>query len=238
MKNLWIFGCSFSQPFFEYMHPNNEDSGYNKYKKYHDGKFPLTWSELLAKKIGFQLKNCAKGGSCNYRIINRFNKFCHEIQEDDIVIIQWTLNERFWVENYGELVEVSALAHCKKPDFTDNSLEEWFVHRNKKSWVNEIYDFQLMMDNMARLGKFNIFYWSADDQIINSENHEFKSNPKYLMNFATGSVIEYLNNKYNGQLTIEAETNGEVSDVHYGVKGQQLLCDLIYDDLKNKNVLE
>ena len=107
-KRLWVFGCSFSKPFNEYMLVNNEDSTYNKYKKFMGGTFPPTWSELLAKKMGYELMNCAYGGSSNYRIINKFNTNCHKIEEGDIVIVQWTRNERFYALEHkeDELVEI------------------------------------------------------------------------------------------------------------------------------------
>ena len=85
--------------------------------------------------------------------------------------------------------------------------------------------------------KFKVFYWSADNHIINGENQLFKSDPRFLLTFAEYDVINYLCCMYPNQLTIKDDTNGEVGDVHFGVKGHQVLCDFIYQDLDRKNVI-
>ena len=86
MNNLWIFGCSISDD----TQPADRDD-YVKWKGY----LIKTWSEILSKKIGYNLKNYAKSGTSNLDILESFSKHCVDIQNDDIVILNWTELNRF-----------------------------------------------------------------------------------------------------------------------------------------------
>lgn len=237
MKNLFVFGCSFTQPYFDNLNGDLSEGGYTKYRKWKGGTFPKTWSELLADKLGYNLINYGRGGSCNYYNIKEYNDHCHEIQEGDLVIFEWTHVERFWVVMHETVMtNVAGNWQFDNVGLDENTVEEIYVNRSNKLWAQEIYSFQKSMDHMAKLGKYEIFYWSACDIIINSESKEFKSDRKYLLNECDESAITYYARRYDN-LRIYQETNSEISDAHYGEYGHKFLCDKIYDELKEKGAI-
>lgn len=237
MKKLFVFGCSFTQPYFDMLNHDGSVGTYTQYRMWKGGTFPKTWSEILSDQIGYELRNYARGGSCNYHTIKAYNDHCHEIEEGDLVIIQWTYVERFWtVMNERELINVAGPWQFDSLHIGSKTAEETYVNRSYKPWVNEIYSFEKNFDQMAKLGKHNIFYWSACDQIINSESQEFKNKSKYLLSECDKSVITYFADKYDN-LRIYQETKTEVGDAHYGEFGQKFLSDKIYEQLKERNVI-
>lgn len=237
MRNLFVFGCSFTQPYFDNFNGDLSEGGYTKYKRWKGGTFPKTWSELLADKIGYTLKNYGRGGACNYYNIREYNDHCHEIQEGDLVIFEWTHVERFWVVmNEKDLTNVAGNWQYDNVGLHPRTVEEIYVNRNNKPFADEIYSFQKAMDRMAELGKHKIYYWSACDMIINSESKEFKSDPKYLLSECDESAITYYARRYDN-LRIYQETNNEITDAHYGEFGHKFLCDKFYDELKDRGAI-
>lgn len=237
MRNLFVFGCSFTQPYFDNLNGDLSEGGYTRYRKWKGGTFPKTWSELLADKLGFNLINYGRGGACNYYTIREYNNHCHEIQENDLVIIQWTHVERYWIcENHTQLVSVAGnwqYDTFKPIGLRPSTIEEIYVNRIYKPWAEEIYAFQNNIDHIAKLGKHKTYYWSACNMIINSESQEFKKDPKYLLSECDENALYYYARRYKN-LTITQETNNEVGDEHYGEYGHKFLCDKIYDELKDK----
>jgi hypothetical protein len=238
MRNLFVFGCSFTQPYFDDLNADLSEGGFSKYKRWKGGVFPKTWSELLADKLDYTLKNYGRGGSCNYYNIRQYNDRCHEIQEGDLVIFEWTHVERFWVamDDGRVLTSVAGNWQFDNVGLSPETVEEVYVNRSCKAFAEEIYSFQNGMDQMAKLGKYEIFYWSACDLIINSESNDFKSDRKYLLTECDESAISYYARKHDN-LRINQETNNEVTDQHYGEYGHKFLCDKIYDELKDKGAI-
>ena len=90
MNKLWIFGDNASAIFGK-----TKERRFKYYKEYRNGIFPKTWSELLSKELGYDLRNMAVSGQSNYDIFDMFCKCIDQIQKDDIVIIGWGYIERF-----------------------------------------------------------------------------------------------------------------------------------------------
>ena len=235
MKTLWTFGCSFTQPYFDMINHDGSEGHYTKYRKYCGGTFPKTWSELLSDKIDYKLENHGRGGGSCYWSFHRFCEQSHNIQEGDVVIFQWSHIERFIIaQNGNELLNISGPWQFDSAgDLSSRTVEEIYVNRTQIAWIEEINNYMKLMDRLAELGKFKIFYWSACDSIINGESEEFRNQDKFLLNECNRDMIRYLQTKYEG-LTIAQETKEEVPDAHYGRYGHQVLCDLFYNDITSK----
>lgn len=237
MGNLFVFGCSFTQPYFDNLNGDLSEGGYTKYRKWKGGTFPKTWSELLAEKLGLNLINYGRGGACNYYTMREYNNHCHEIQENDLVIVQWTHVERYWIcENHTQLVNVAGNWQFDSIGLDPKTAEEIYVNRSNKPWATEIYSFEKNIDNMSKLGNYKTFYWSACDTIINSESNEFKSDPKYLLSECDESAMYYYARRYEN-LRICNETNNQVTDMHYGEIGHKFLFEKIHSELIEKNAI-
>lgn len=102
MNNLWIFGDSNSA-----LNTQLKNTTV-RYGEYMDivGDFDV-WSEHLAKKINFNLHNHALIGSSNYTIFDTFCSKISKINDGDIVIINWSVNNRFRVgDGHGKFLEI------------------------------------------------------------------------------------------------------------------------------------
>ena len=79
MNTLWIFGDSFSSE-FDY---NNLHENHISYMNIIGVNHIPVWGTVLAEKLGYEIKNLAKGGSSNYQIFQDYCDSCHLIQPND-----------------------------------------------------------------------------------------------------------------------------------------------------------
>ena len=97
--------------------------------------------------------------------------------------------------------------------------------------IEEIYSFQNFIEEFCNSLGCEIYFWSADDEIINKESNEFKSKRKYLFPEANIDMTQYLRRKYGAE-TIHEETSGEVLDQqHYGEKGHIVMGEIFYNEI-------
>ena len=75
MRTLWIFGDSFGA----------------------DYRVDYSWHEQLGNKLGCTVANTALPGVDNTWIVNQFQKYMEQMQEDDYVITLLTDPRRFWL---------------------------------------------------------------------------------------------------------------------------------------------
>lgn len=204
MGKLYVFGCSFSSAF-------NEKSLFNpdmkSYYEFRGNNFPLTWSEILANDLGFELVNTARNGFDNYSIFEEFCKVSDKITSEDIVIIGWSQVFRFrlYSKIRNELKSVNVWQTNKNFDLHDISqrtLDEIIVNRDHQLWINEVYNWMNLINHLSKLVKFKLYYWS-----FFVEFPEF-----YIIN----EILD-LGAKY-----ISDETNGIVNDNHMGEVGHQV----------------
>jgi hypothetical protein len=67
------------------------------------------------------------------------------------------------------------------------------VNRDERPFIEEIYSFQNFIEEFCNSLGCEIYFWSADDDIINKESNEFKSKRKYLFPEANIDMTQYLN---------------------------------------------
>ena len=101
MKKLWVFGDSYTAEYY----PVGKDwvvSNYDLYKEYRGGNLPDVWPTILAKKLGYEVKNLGVGGSANTNIFLAFLGVCEQIEENDRVIVGWSNIKRFVAANFED----------------------------------------------------------------------------------------------------------------------------------------
>ena len=85
MKKVWIFGCSFSSEY--------------KYIKFED-----TYGNLLAKELGYDVKNKSKAANSNDKILYDLTMNLKNINEGDIILFQFSFFSRigFFIDDKEE----------------------------------------------------------------------------------------------------------------------------------------
>ena len=218
----------------EWVGIDGKENHFMRYRKFLGGTLPPIWGTILSKKLGLTHINHGKGGACNDYIFESFCKTAHEIKKGDIVIIEWTINSRFRLAVEDSLMNIRAVDR--------DGLETWGVevcdgilyNREKypQSWAQEIYHRENLIETLAQSVGFEVFFWSADDNIIYSESHTFRNKRKYLISNSNRNLLDYL--LVYGAKTIHMETFGEIIDGHYGGTGHAVMAEHFYKDITKK----
>jgi hypothetical protein len=241
MGKLFTFGCSFTEDFEKVPKYGGTNGGLTSMwayiEMYLDGKVPKSWPKILSEKLGSNLKNYGEGGKSNMRIFENFISKCDEIKPDDIVIINWTGLSRFkWAYKKNFISVLPNTPPYGDGEINKSTMEDILINRCNEIWKSEIYNFIKIINKLSDLVGFEVFYWSTDEIIINSESDEFRSDRKYLLGDCTindgnpFSVFRVLHDF--GAEPIYQETNNQVMDYHYGKTGHEIIADLFYKHIK------
>lgn len=229
MGKLFLFGCSYTAEY---------DMTRTEYKKYYDfrgGNFPPTWGQLLAKKLNLELVNFAEGANGNDEIFDNVCQNCFDFQPDDVVIVGWSYMHRFrWTvpthKKWSRLSPHNNLPHIIKESTTN----EIVINRTHRLYVEQIYNFEKIIERLASSIGFKLFFWSSDNHIIYGDD-EIRKLPKYIGNDYIGKDETIFHEVFRrkGQRILE-ETNDELYDLHFGESGHFILSELFYSHIKNK----
>jgi hypothetical protein len=237
MKTIWIFGDSFSTNFdHSNLHENQK-----KYMEYIGVNEIKTWPTLLADKLGCELKNLARGGDSNYQIFQDICDNCHKIKEEDIVIVGWGLITKFRISYNNQFVNVHPQGGVKDyGTLSKETLQEILNNRLKNDryagkrdrYAEEVNLWEKVISVLAKNKKFNVYFWnSEEDRLIYCEPNEFKNKMNYLCKYSNEPLIHYLRKK--GCTSMEEETNGLVSDSHFGIQGHIKQSEIFYNEIIN-----
>lgn len=234
MSNLFVFGCSYTQGF----NRCKDNKNYQLFKEYRGGNLPKDWSTLLSEKLGFELKNYGEDASGNNQIFQEICSHCDEFNEGDIVIIGWTFIDRYRWVNYNENRWEKLGSGKIKGDFISESTHEEIVYNRTHSlYVDEIYNYEKMIDELSFNKKFKVYYWSsAENKIITDiPTEKLRQIKKYILSdqihLDNNNLRQIISKK--GGLTIIEETNGSVIDYHLGESGHKVQSELFYNHVIN-----
>lgn len=228
MNTLWTFGDSYTAEYYPvgFSPPNF----YDKYKEFLGGWLPQVWPTQLSKLLNFNLENKGWGASSNYSI---FYKFCLNIEhfkENDIVIFQWASPYRFLLAN-EEVDQLQDVVPSASYDFIDQKIvDKILVNRASNVWLNEIIYWSLIIDEICRLKKVNLFYWSFSEEIISylKSNYKNYNKNKYILSKVDHRLYNTLCELSNNMASIIQETNGLLEDGHFGQYGHQTQAEYFY----------
>jgi len=210
MNNLWIFGDNNSAVFGK-----TKERRFKYYKEYRNGVFPKTWSELLSKELGLELKNMAVSGQSNYDIFDMFCRCTEQIKKDDIVMIGWGYVQRFRLVDETTNGFITIRPNQFKPEHIDNPallngvnidvVNSILNNRTNTQWVNEVYNWETIINLLSNYIGFKIIYWTFDISL----------NRTYYI-----STNDFRNDLIKrGAEDITWETNGKLIDDNFGEKG-------------------
>ena len=221
MNTLFTFGCSYTASF-----ESDNIGNYLKYKEYRGGTFPKSWPILLSEKIGMNIKNYGIGGTGNQSIFEQFCIHCDEINENDVVIIEWSFIHRYRMalQNSWYHLTLGRPTIEKFNEINDTIIE----NRTNDLYVDEIFNFIKLINQFSKSKKFKVFYWFADDEMKKRLSKDMIDIEKYI----SWEMSIRGHTSFCGGITIKEETNNVVNDDHFGELGHQIQSDIIYDYIK------
>lgn len=232
MNTLWIFGDSFSSD-LDY---NNLHENHISYMKIIGVSNIQVWATILSEKLGYDIKNLAKGGSSNYQIFQDYCDSCHLIQLNDIVIVGWGLIDKFRISENDRFINVHPNNTRNYENLSRSTLSEIVKNRGEiyygvDVWAGEVYGWERAMDTLSKNKGYKIYLWSTEeDRLIYKENEEHKKSKNYLCLESEQSLIHYLRNM--GCLSMSQETNNVVIDSHFGIQGHNKQAEIFYNEIK------
>ena len=198
---IWIFGDSYSVKFGDEKNvcPHISEQ-YINYKGY----VPKMYFELLSEYYNEEYKNFSFGAMDNSFIFLKFMENHNKINNDDIVIFNWTSIDRFKYEKQGNWMSSGNIDYSI---LSEDTLKELRINRRNDLYFKEQLSIIKFIDSYLKNNKVIHWTWRNKDQINRIKRME---------------------------LTIMNETNNELMDYHYGEIGQQFLFDEIKNRLINK----
>ena len=232
MNTLWIFGDSFSSDFdYKNLHVNHKS-----YMEIFNIDHIPVWASVLGEKLGYDVKNLAKGGSSNYQIFQDYCDSCHLTQPNDIVIVGCGLIDKFRISQNNKVINIHPNNTRDYENMSKSTLDEMVKNRREiyngiDIWAGEIYGWERAMDTLSKNKGYQIYFWSSEeDRLIYKENDDHKKSKNYLCSESKQSLIHYLRNM--GCLSMSQETNNIVGDSHFGLQGHNKQAEIFYNEIK------
>ena len=226
MGTLYTFGCSYTADYFE--QTNIE------YKNFKGGKLPDVWPKVLSKKLNVDLKNYGEVSIGNDQIFHNFCKHVDEINENDLVIIGWSFcNRHRWLNTKNLEWMTVGVGTSDSELISQNTNDEICINRSYLPYINDIYNYEKIIDLYSECKNFKVYYWSGDKEIIYKQPKELVSNSKYIAHeFVRENEIPFDEVYRRGGQLIINETGGIIKDYHMGESGHKIMADLFYECLK------
>jgi hypothetical protein len=215
MKNLYIFGDSFSTNFSTINEVDESES----------------WPTLLSNKLGYELKNFASPGISNYGILNKVysNLDIKKIDYSDLVIIGFTFYDRIY-DFYKD----------RGIDLRNNKVDgydEYEIDFYSKKIINEnemlqytntaLLQYNFIIDSLRSKG-ISFLFWNMDKCGLPLFNKMMEKYPKnYINPFGKMCWIDYCNSDSKWW-----QTNG---DRHFGKYGHLQFFQYLYQYIQRIN---
>lgn len=217
-SNLWVFGDSFSVPFKRI----EKECPYVHYKGY----CPKIYSELLSKKLGYNLTDMSMGGCSNYSMFHTFINCLDKIQPNDVLIFGWTQLIRFRVatkkNNFYDTI-IAVVEHMKDMfDVNVDTLHDMTINRNENSiYFTELSDYIKLINFYFKNNKIIHWTWVEPSNTFLLDDKQYEK--KYY------DLLE----PYKKYVSIKEETNYDIDDFHYGEIAHLELSNDLYKKIKN-----
>lgn len=257
MKTLHLFGDSYTEGHLL----EKNLSSYKEWKKYRGGELPLCWGDLLSEKLNMKMVNHAIAGMSNSEIFQTICQHSHEFEKDDIVIINWTYPHRFrwasWSDNVEEYKWTRLSGHPHDGSvISEDTRMDIALQKTLLPCIEEIYEHEKLIYEYSKSKNFEVFFWSADIDIINNLPSEKLIDRKYILHEQINNLpLIILNSKHiqivrpepkrtifdvfyeYGGVTIGEESNWEIVDTHLGEKGHIIQSELFYKYIIKNNLI-
>jgi hypothetical protein len=121
------------------------------------------------------------------------------------------------------------------PEIIDeNTLNDILINRTHKLYIEQIYDFEKVIEALSKYIGFKLYFWSADNQII-YPNEKINRQAKYIASEYVKKDETIFNEVFrrNGKRIFE-ETDGKIDDNHFGESAHRILSEIFYSHIKEK----
>ena len=258
MRTLHLFGDSFTQGHLL----DGSFPRYHDWREYRGGDLPLCWGDLLSAKLGMKMANHAVAGMSNTEIFQTFCRHSDEVQNGDIVIINWTYTQRFrWAYYYEpqKLYQWKRLSANREDGIiiSESTRQDIAVNKTLPPYIEEVYEQEKLIREFSKSKGFRLFFWSADIDVINNLPSEKLNKEYYLLHDEIEKIpldIPTQTNNHSfvrmgkkrtifdvffekGGTTISDETNEIVGDGHLGEKGHLIQYELFYKYITKNNLI-
>lgn len=227
MNKLFVFGDSCSSE-IDKLRSNPYVNDY--VLKYHNGVSYKPWFEYLAEMFEFEHLSFGLPGACNYKIMERVSENSDLITEGDIIIIQWSVLDRFRValDNDGRYETVL-------PTVLAKDAGKWLLdglQANIKSSNTEISLESLMDIGYNRIKYPEIFRVEMNSWSFLLYQHFKMKNCKVYFwglpakqNYYLLAGMRYME---DNQGLIFQETKKEIMDWHFSAMGNKIFAEELY----------
>jgi hypothetical protein len=209
---IWIFGDSFSTSF---NHPSTFNDWGKDYVSF-KGYVPKSFGDILSDEFSVDVKHMAQSGIGNDSIYELICENAPLINKDDIIIIGWSEVTRFRLSGrdneWCHLISNFQNNFSELPNISENTLEEIFVNRSLKLYVDEY------------MKRRNFLNWLFRDNVLIHWT-PFVNQFKYMLG-------------YGGISTIIDETKDVVKNLHYSETGHKQLSSNFIELIGNDNLRE
>lgn len=232
MGKLFLFGCSYTA---EFSHGPGLNQYYRDYYNFRGGNFPPTWGQVLADKLNLDLVNYGRGGNGNDQIFQDVCKHSPEFTSDDTVIVEWSYIIRFrWAHFLGNHWQSLGPDNVTPDIIEENTHNNIIINRTHQLYIDQIYDFQTIIETLSKSVGFKLYFWSADYQII-YPNEKINKQSKYIGNGFIKKDETIFDEVFRrkGERLLE-ETKGLINDLHFGESGHRILAEIFYSHIKEK----
>lgn len=173
MKNIFVFGDSFS----------------TNYTLDNQVKVEESWPVLLSAALNRNLLNYANAGMCNGEIINRFIQHYHEIEADDVVIIQTGFFSRFLNPFTNSTIFANDILNgSDHKNLDSNTKQDYDFYRQYMLTLDtyithDMLKYKFILDYLS-IRNIKFFLWSVDPHpfldkyIINNFSKRYMLYPK------------------------------------------------------------
>jgi hypothetical protein len=195
------------------------------------------------------MNNRAVAGMSNSEIFQTICKHSDKFEKDDIVIINWSYPSRFrWASCSNEFNRCKWTRLGGNPHdgtvISEDTRTDIALQKTLIPCIEEIYEHE----------KFEVFFWSADIDIINNLPSEKLIDRKYILHdkinslpliVQCGIAVNRSEPKRTifdvfyqyGAMTVGEETNWEIQDNHLGEKGHIIQFELFYKYITEKKLI-
>ena len=228
-NTLYTFGCSFTAYY-------NNHENYIKYKEYKGGEFPKHWTELLSNKLNLKLNNFGYSGMGNDQIFQLIANNSNLYVPGDVIVVGWSFINRFkWASdnsNVWRRMGFGLIGYDNEKFISESTLNEILVNRSNELYIDDIRNYEKLLDLFANKSQIKIYYWSFDGCVINNKTQQNKNFISHSELKDDNSLMDYIFECGGEDITME--TNSEIDDHHLGEKGHKIQSELFYDYITNK----
>jgi hypothetical protein len=162
-KTLWIFGDSMSAPFSNAI----KAKWLNPYLQKLDTDRFHFWSEIVGEQLGMLVENHAVGGVDNSSIMEKFSQNADNLNNGDVVIVNWTNISRFRIPINTDFSYV--VPNCIPPEllehgiFTEEEIKKVIVSRNHPLFQVEVNMWSNLINEFCKLKNITTIFWGICD---------------------------------------------------------------------------